>query len=108
MLQNNLKPNELPPRKAFANFLSTQPASKTGDVFAVSEIDKIIEPKVSTASNGQYRSGGICKTMNSQGSFIDDDHHSIDPKNISSSDNDTPYLEQDSGLDGPRLNDFEC
>jgi hypothetical protein len=52
MLQNHLKHNELPPRKAFANFLSTQPASKTGDVFAVSEIDKIIEPKVSTASNG--------------------------------------------------------
>lgn len=64
-LGNRNKPSDLPPRKAFANFLSTQPASKSGDVFAVGEIDRIIEPKVSTASNGQYRSGGICKTMNS-------------------------------------------
>lgn len=64
-LANGSKKDDLPPRKAFANFLSTQPASKSGDVFAVSEIDKIFEPKVSTASNGQYRSGGIYKTMNS-------------------------------------------
>lgn len=108
MLQNKIKPNELPPRKTFANFMSTQPASKTGDVFAVGEIDRIIEPKVSTASNGQYRSGGICKTMNSQGSFIDDDLASNDLKRISSSDDGTPYLEQESGLDGPENNYFEC
>lgn len=100
-LGNKNKPSELPPRKAFANFMSTQPASKSGDVHAVAEIDRIVEPKVSTASNGQFRSGGICKTMNSQGSFLDEDNLSVDNKNTNllPSDDGTPYLEQDSVLD---------
>lgn len=46
--------------------------------------------------------------MNSKGSFIEDDHHSIDPKNLSSSDDGTPYLEQESALDLPKQSNFEC
>lgn len=58
--------SEIDPRKLFkANFAST--TAPGGDTFAVADpLDKICCPKSSKASDGNFRSGGILKTLKSQ------------------------------------------